>query len=264
MTDFSSARRSPSASAWSSVSGEVDLYTAPRFKEDLVALIETGVEHVIVDLSQVTFIDSTALGVIISGVKRMAEREGRLAIVAGSRPVVRILDITGLDKVLTVFDTRDGGARRSGPRSERVAARAGGRPRRPAVAAGRAVRRVSSWRLGAYRRPPTGRRRLSTRRPSTVVQDGYPSVSLPDAATTRMDPPVRLIVTEKDSAAQKIAQILGGNVQVKEHGRGRQRVKSYAFEWQGKPTVSVGLRGHVMETIFPNTYRRWSLKYLDA
>ena len=54
-----------------------------------------------------TFIDSTALGVIISGVKRLHERDGRLAIVAGSRPVVRILDITGLDKVLTIFDTRE-------------------------------------------------------------------------------------------------------------------------------------------------------------
>jgi len=89
------------------LSGEVDLYTAPRFKADLVGLIETGVEAIVVDLSRVTFIDSTALGVIIGGVKRMRERDGRLAIVAGSRPVVRILDITGLDKVLTVFDTRD-------------------------------------------------------------------------------------------------------------------------------------------------------------
>lgn len=88
------------------LSGEVDLYTAPRFKEDLVGLIETGVDAIVIDLSRVTFIDSTALGVIIGGVKRMRERDGRLAIVAGSRPVVRILDITGLDKVLTVFDTR--------------------------------------------------------------------------------------------------------------------------------------------------------------
>ena len=89
------------------LSGEVDLYTAPRFKEDLVGLIETGVEAIVVDLSRVTFIDSTALGVIIGGVKRLRERDGRLAIVAGSRPVVRILGITGLDQVLTVFDTRD-------------------------------------------------------------------------------------------------------------------------------------------------------------
>ena len=54
-----------------------------------------------IDLSQVTFIDSTALGVIIGGVKRLHERDGRLALVASSRPVVRILDITGLDRVLT-------------------------------------------------------------------------------------------------------------------------------------------------------------------
>ena len=74
---------------------------------------------------------------------------------------------------------------------------------------------------------------------------------------------MKLIVTEKDSAAAKIAQILGGHVEVKEHGRGRQRVKSYSFEWDGAPTVAVGLRGHVMETTFPNTYRRWSLKHLD-
>jgi DNA topoisomerase-1 len=73
---------------------------------------------------------------------------------------------------------------------------------------------------------------------------------------------VRLIVTEKDSAARKIAEILGGKVTVKEHGRGRQKVKSYHFTYDGDDAVAVGLRGHVMETVFPNTYRRWSLKYL--
>ena len=73
---------------------------------------------------------------------------------------------------------------------------------------------------------------------------------------------MRLIVTEKDSAAHKIADILGGKVAVKEHGRGRQKVKSYHFTYDGDDAVAVGLRGHVMETVFPNTYRRWSLKYI--
>jgi DNA topoisomerase I len=73
---------------------------------------------------------------------------------------------------------------------------------------------------------------------------------------------VRLIVTEKDSAAHKIADILGGKVVVKEHGRGRLKVKSYHFTQDGQEAVAIGLRGHVMETVFPNTYRRWSLKYL--
>jgi len=108
MTDFSTQRSQlHDGLGLVELSGEVDLYTAPRFKEDLVGLIETGVEAIVVDLSRVTFIDSTALGVIIGGVKRLRERDGRLVIVAGSRPVVRILRITGLDQVLTVFDSRD-------------------------------------------------------------------------------------------------------------------------------------------------------------
>jgi DNA topoisomerase-1 len=74
---------------------------------------------------------------------------------------------------------------------------------------------------------------------------------------------VKLIVTEKDSAARKIADILGGRVTVHEHGRGRQKVRSYTFEWNGTPATSIGLRGHVMESVFPNTYKRWSLKYLE-
>jgi len=74
---------------------------------------------------------------------------------------------------------------------------------------------------------------------------------------------VRLIVTEKDSAAKKIAQILGDTVTIKEHGRGRQRVRSYHFRWRDADAVAVGLRGHVMETVFPQTYRRWSLKNLE-
>ncbi len=73
---------------------------------------------------------------------------------------------------------------------------------------------------------------------------------------------MRLIVTEKDSAARKIAEILGGRFATKEHGRGRQKVKSYHFSAADGDAVAVGLRGHVMETVFPNTYRRWSLKHL--
>ena len=71
-----------------------------------------------------------------------------------------------------------------------------------------------------------------------------------------------MIVTEKDSAARKIAEILGDKVTTKEHGRGRQKVKSYHFTQGDDRSVAVGLRGHVMHTVFPNTYRRWSLKYL--
>ena len=74
---------------------------------------------------------------------------------------------------------------------------------------------------------------------------------------------MKLIVTEKADAARKIADILGGGkATVKEHGRGRQKVRSYHFKLDGDDAVAIGLRGHVMETIFPDRYRRWSLKHL--
>ncbi len=108
MTEFTSERSLVSdGRGLIELSGEVDLYTAPRFKDDLIALIDDGAVDIVIDLSRVTFIDSTALGVIIGGVKRLHDRDGRLALVAASRPVVRILNITGLDRVLTIFDTRE-------------------------------------------------------------------------------------------------------------------------------------------------------------
>jgi DNA topoisomerase-1 len=73
---------------------------------------------------------------------------------------------------------------------------------------------------------------------------------------------LKLIVTEKADAARKIADILGAKVTVKEHGRGRQKVRSYHFVYEGDDAVAIGLRGHVMETVFPDRYRRWSLKHL--
>lgn len=108
MTDFSTERALLGEGlGLVELSGEVDLYTAPRFKDDLVAVINEGARDVIVDLARVSFMDSTALGVVISGVKRLHEVEGRLFVVAATRPVTRILAITGLDRVLSIFPTRD-------------------------------------------------------------------------------------------------------------------------------------------------------------
>ncbi len=54
-----------------SLTGEVDLYTAPEFKEQLVDIIGKGASTVVVDLTETTFIDSTTLGVLVGGVKRL-------------------------------------------------------------------------------------------------------------------------------------------------------------------------------------------------
>lgn len=108
MTNFASSRqRLDDRRGLIVLKGEVDIYTAPRFKEDLLALIDEGLTDILVDLTQVEFIDSTALGVLIGGVKRLHPLEGHLLVIADSRPVLKILTITGLDRVFSVYPDRE-------------------------------------------------------------------------------------------------------------------------------------------------------------
>ena len=87
--------------------GEVDLYTAPEFKERLVQVIEDGKKQLVVDLSKATFIDSTTLGVLVGGVKRLRSSDGQLSLVCSDRNITKIFEITGLDRVFTIYPTRD-------------------------------------------------------------------------------------------------------------------------------------------------------------
>ncbi len=87
------------------IKGEVDLYTAPKLKDRLLALSEGGTSSIAVDLEAVEFMDSTGLGVLIGALKRCREAGGTLALVAPREPVVKVLAITGLDKVFPVHPT---------------------------------------------------------------------------------------------------------------------------------------------------------------
>ncbi len=86
-----------------SLTGEVDVYTAPRLKEELVSVIEGGCENVIVDLEQVGFIDSSGLGVLVSALRRARERDGVVRVVCTRDNILKIFRITGLDKVFPIF-----------------------------------------------------------------------------------------------------------------------------------------------------------------
>ena len=90
-----------------SLGGEVDLYTAPEFKQQLLEVIGQGAKHVIVDFSDTTFIDSTTLGVLVGGVKRLRTNDGQLSLVCSDRNITKIFEITGLDRVFTIYPTRD-------------------------------------------------------------------------------------------------------------------------------------------------------------
>jgi anti-sigma B factor antagonist len=87
------------------VSGEVDIYTAPKLREKLVELIDAGNDRIVVDLEGVGFMDSTGLGSLVAGLKRIRERDGELAIVCTREPVLKVLGITGLDRVFPVHDS---------------------------------------------------------------------------------------------------------------------------------------------------------------
>jgi anti-sigma B factor antagonist len=90
-----------------SLSGEVDLYTAPEFKQQLLEVIAQGGKDVIVDFSSTTFIDSTTLGVLVGGVKRLRTNDGRLSLVCSDRNITKIFEITGLDRVFTIHESLD-------------------------------------------------------------------------------------------------------------------------------------------------------------
>ena len=89
------------------LAGEVDLYTAPEFKQQLLEVIGQGGTHVIVDFTNTTFIDSTTLGVLVGGVKRLRTNDGQLSLVCNDRNITKIFEITGLDRVFTIYPTRE-------------------------------------------------------------------------------------------------------------------------------------------------------------
>ncbi len=86
-----------------SLDGEVDVYTAPRLKEELVSVIDAGCVNVIVDLEKVGFIDSSGLGVLVGALRRARERDGVVRIVCTRDNILKIFRITGLDKVFPIF-----------------------------------------------------------------------------------------------------------------------------------------------------------------
>lgn len=88
-----------------SVRGEIDLATAPQLRRSIHDLIDGGHRQVAVDLTDVEFMDSTGLGVLIGSLKRLNEDGGNL-VLTGLRPAVsRVFEITGLDRIFTVHDS---------------------------------------------------------------------------------------------------------------------------------------------------------------
>jgi anti-sigma B factor antagonist len=89
------------------VRGEIDLFTAPELKQKLTDAIEGGKTRIVVDLTDTTFLDSTALGVLIGAVKRLRSRDGALVIVNVDPNIAKTFEITGLDQIFTILSERE-------------------------------------------------------------------------------------------------------------------------------------------------------------
>ena len=89
------------------VQGEIDMYTAPRLRELLIDLVSKGSYQLVVNLDKVGFLDSTGLGVLVGGLRRVRAHDGALDLVCTREPILKIFRITGLTKVFGIHETVD-------------------------------------------------------------------------------------------------------------------------------------------------------------
>jgi anti-sigma B factor antagonist len=85
------------------VEGELDLYTSPELRDRLLGLVEEGSGDVALNLTGVTFMDSSSLGTLVTCLKRLREKDRALALVGVNGAPLKVLTLTGLDKVFSLF-----------------------------------------------------------------------------------------------------------------------------------------------------------------
>jgi anti-sigma B factor antagonist len=85
-----------------SVAGEIDVYTAPRLRDRISELVSDGRYHLVIDMEKVDFLDSTGLGVLVGGLKKVRTHDGSMELICSQDRLLKIFRITGLAKVFTI------------------------------------------------------------------------------------------------------------------------------------------------------------------
>ena len=171
------------------VAGEVDVYTAPALRERIQDLAAKGAVHVIADLSRVDFLDSTGLGVLVGGLRRLREHDGSLTLVISAPRILRVFEMTGLTKV---FPPQPGVWPRS-PRTRTGGRRSRAKPEARGVVP--AARPLACYR-GRARRHPVER----DGQPRAMAR-GWPSRSWPGSHCVFPDAVQELAATWVSAAA---------------------------------------------------------------
>lgn len=87
------------------VAGELDLHTSPTLRDHVLGLVEGGAGRIALDLTKVDFMDSSSLGSLVMCLKRIRERDGRLVLAGVGGTPMKVLNLTGLDRVFELRDT---------------------------------------------------------------------------------------------------------------------------------------------------------------
>ena len=143
------------------VRGEIDIYTAPRLRELLINLVSKGSYQLVVNLDKVGFLDSTGLGVLVGGLKRVRAHDGSLDLVCTQQRILKIFRITGLTEVFGIYETVD-----------------------------QAIAATKGRRLGTRRRGRSSRGLRGYRRGGTVTPGPRNKRSRPDCQNTTSFPAV--------------------------------------------------------------------------
>ena len=78
------------------IAGEIDVYTAPKLRQQVIDLVDDGTRHIVADLRGVDFLDSTGLGALVGSLKRLRQRQGSLRLVISGGRILQLFQITGL------------------------------------------------------------------------------------------------------------------------------------------------------------------------
>ena len=89
------------------VEGELDIYTAPEFQQQLLRLADLESEGLVVDLGRSTFLDASACRALLRAARRLGDHGAQLVVINRDAEVARIFDVMGLDEFLTVVGSRE-------------------------------------------------------------------------------------------------------------------------------------------------------------
>jgi anti-sigma B factor antagonist len=105
--DLTLATREVDGTTIVAVGGEIDVYTAPKLRDKITELVADGIYDLIVDMEAVEFLDSTGLGVLVGGLKKVRAHDGSLQLVCTQDRLLKIFRITGLAKVFVIHDSAE-------------------------------------------------------------------------------------------------------------------------------------------------------------